>query len=62
MSNKMSKMSIIELSQLDQDLFDFSDLTMSPPINPPIHPEVGVSPQIINLQTKSNYIDKFKLY
>ena len=35
-------MSIIELSQLDQDLFDFSDLKC--------------------LQTKSNYIDKFKLY
>ena len=42
MSNKMSKMSIIELSQLGQDLFDFSDLTC--------------------LQTKSNYINKFKLY
>ena len=27
MSNKMSKMSIIELSQLGQDLFDFSGLT-----------------------------------
>ena len=35
-------MSIIELSQLGQDLFDFSDLKC--------------------LQTKSNYIDKFKLY
>ena len=39
---KMSIMSIIELSQLGQDLFDFSDLKC--------------------LQTKSNYIDKFKLY
>ena len=27
MSKKMSKMSIIELSRLGQDLFDFSDLT-----------------------------------
>ena len=35
-------MSIIELSRLGQDLFDFSDLKC--------------------LQTKSNYIDKFKLY
>ena len=53
-------MSIIELSQLGQDLFDFSGLSL--PINSPIHPKVGVSPQIINLQTKSNYINKFKLY
>ena len=42
MSQKKSKMSIIELSQLGQDLFDFSDLKC--------------------LQTKSNYIDKFKFY
>ena len=35
---------------------------MSPSIDPPIHSWVGVSPQIINLQTKLNYIDKFKLY
>ena len=35
-------MSVIELSQLAQDLFDFSDLTC--------------------LQTKLNYINKFKLY
>ena len=42
MSKKKSKMSVIELSQLGQDLFDFSDLKC--------------------LQTKSNYIDKFKLY
>ena len=61
MSNKMSKMSIIELSRLGQDLFDFSGFDMSPPINPPIHPGRGVSTNI-NLQTKSNYIDKFKLY
>ena len=38
----MSKMSIIDLFQLGQDLFDFSDLKC--------------------LQTKLNYIDKFKLY
>ena len=31
MSNKMSKMSIIELSRLGQDLFDFSDLTGAHP-------------------------------
>ena len=42
MSKKKSKMSIIELSQLGQYLFDFSDLKC--------------------LQTKLNYIDKFKLY
>ena len=42
MSKKSPKMSIIELSQLGQYLFDFSDLKC--------------------LQTKLNYIDKFKLY
>ena len=42
MSKKKSKMSIIELSQIGQVLFDFSDLKC--------------------LQTKSNDIDKFKLY
>ena len=31
MSNKMSKMSIIELSWLGQDLFDFSGLTWAHP-------------------------------
>ena len=35
MSNKMSKMSIIELSQLGQDLFDFSGLTWAHPL---MHP------------------------
>ena len=35
MSNKMSKMSIIELSQLGQDLFDFSDLTWAHPLTKP---------------------------
>ena len=35
-------MSVIELSQLRKDLFDFSDLTC--------------------FQTKSYYIDKFKIY
>ena len=40
--SKKSEMSIIELSQLGQDLFDISDLKC--------------------LQTKLNYIDKFKLY
>ena len=35
MSNKMSKMSIIELSQLGQDLFDFSGLTWGHPLTHP---------------------------
>ena len=35
MSNKMSKMSIIELSQLGQDLFDFSGLTWAHPLTHP---------------------------
>ena len=42
----------IELSQLGQDLFD-----LIPPIDPPIHPWVGVSLQIIKLQTELNYLD-----
>ena len=54
MSNKMSKMSIIELSQLGQDLFDFSDLTWAHPLT---HPSTHRY-----LQTKLNYINKFKLY
>ena len=44
-------MSIIELSWLGQDLFDFSDLTWAHPLT---HPWVGVSTQIINL--KQNWI------
>ena len=32
MSNKMSKISIIELSRLGQDLFDFSGLTRAHPL------------------------------
>ena len=35
MSNKMSKMSIIELSWLGQDLFDFSSLTWAHPLTHP---------------------------
>ena len=35
MSNKMSKMSIIELSRLGQDLFDFSGLTWAHPLTYP---------------------------
>ena len=54
MSKKMSKMSIIELSQLGQDLFDFSHLTLGHPLTHPYTHRY--------LQTKSNYIDKFKLY
>ena len=54
MSKKMSKMSIIELSRLSQDLFDFSDLTWGHPLTQPSTHRY--------LQTKSNYIDKFKLY
>ena len=54
----MSKMSVIELSQLGQDLFDFSDLTSGHPLTHPLtHPSTHRY-----LQTKSNYIDKFKLY
>ena len=53
--SKMSKkMSIIELSQIGQDLFDFSDLTWG-------HPLTHSSTHRY-LQTKSNYINKFKLY
>ena len=54
MSKEMSKMSIIEFSQLDQDLFDFSDLTWGHPLK---HPSTHRY-----LQTKWNYIDKFNLY
>ena len=35
MSNKMSKMSIIELSPSGQDLFDFSGLTWAHPLTHP---------------------------
>ena len=53
--SKMSKkMSIIELSRIGQDLFDFSDLTWG-------HPLTHSSTHRY-LQTKSNYINKFKLY
>ena len=53
--SKMSKkMSIIELSQIGQDLFDFSDLTWG-------HPLTHSSTHRY-LQTKSNYINEFKLY
>ena len=56
--SKMSKKSVIELSQLGQDLFDFSDLTSGHPLTHPLtHPSTHRY-----LQTKSNYIDKFKLY
>ena len=52
----------IELSQLDQDLI-FSNMTWPHPLthcpsnNPYLHPWVGVSVQIINLQTELNYLD-----
>ena len=53
--SKMSKkMSIIELSLIGQDLFDFSDLTWG-------HPLTHSSTHRY-LQTKLNYINKFKLY
>ena len=53
--SKMSKkMSIIELSRIGQDLFDFSDLTWG-------HPLTHSSTHRY-LQTKSNYINNFKLY
>ena len=48
------KMSIIKLSRIGQDLFDFSDLTWG-------HPLTHSSTHRY-LQTKSNYINKFKLY
>ena len=56
----------IELSGLGQNLFDFSNFDMTPPIdsfiNPYTHPQVGVSPQIITLQTELNYLDYIKIY
>ena len=53
--SKMSKkMSMIELSRIGQDLFDFSDLIWG-------HPLTHSSTHRY-LQTKSNYINKFKLY
>ena len=33
-----------------------------PPIDPPNHPWVGVSLQIINLQTELNYLNYVKIY
>ena len=55
----------IELSQLGQDLFNFKSFDLIPPIDPLTHPStdtplgmwVWVSLQIINLQTKLNYLD-----
>ena len=54
LSKMSTKMSIIELSRIGQDLFDFSDLTWG-------HPLTHSSTHRY-LQTKSNYINKFKLY
>ena len=49
----------IELSKLGQDLLNFLSFDLTPPIDPPNHPSthpwVGVSLQIINLQTEWNY-------
>ena len=53
----------IELPRLGQDWLNFYSFDLTPPIDPPIHPTththpwVGVSPQIINLQTELNYLD-----
>ena len=55
----------IELSRLGQDLFNCYSFDLTTPIDPPIdppnhphtHPWVGVSLQIINLQTELNYLD-----
>ena len=48
----------IELFQLGQDLFNFNDLTKPhQSTHPSTQPYVGVSPQIINLQTELNYPD-----
>ena len=56
----------IELSQFGQDLFNCSsfDLTPStdPLTHPTTHPWVGVSLQMINLQTELNYLDYVKIY
>ena len=35
---------------------------INPPIHPYIHPQVGVSPQIINFQGKLNYVTQVKIY
>ena len=49
----------------------FNNLTSTDPLtHPPIHPtthpytyaKVGVSPQIINLQTEFNYLDQMTIY
>ena len=53
----------IELPRLGQDWLNFYSFDLTPPIDPPIHPTihthpwVGVSLQIINLQTELNYLD-----
>ena len=35
---------------------------MTPAIDPPIHPQVGVFPQIKKLQTELNYLNEVKIY
>ena len=51
----------IESSGLGQDLFNFYSFDITPPIDPLTHPTtapwVGVSLQIINLQTELNYLE-----
>ena len=51
----------IELSRLGQELSNFYSFDLTPPIDSPIHPHthpwVGVSLQIINLQSELNYLD-----
>ena len=55
----------IELSQIGQNWLNFQSFDPTPPIDPPIHlhthPWLGVSLQIINLQTKLNYLDSVNI-
>ena len=58
----MSKMSVIELSQLSQDLFDFSDLTSGHPLTHPLthpstHPPIGIFKQNQIILISSNFIE-----
>ena len=56
----------MELPQLSQDLLNLKSFDLTPPIDPPIqpptHPWVGVSLQIINLQTELNYLGSVNIF
>ena len=56
----------IELSQLGQDLLNFLSFDLTPPTHPTTHlhthPWVGVSLQIINVQTELNYLDSVNIF